>query len=654
MPPHTYVDSTEDARWLVNHYMREEMRKLPLGLDSETTGLNIVKDTIVAWSFADAENRYCIPRRLLKEFKPLLEDEGRTWVLTNAKYDAHMFENSGVHLAGRMWDTIVMDWMMDEDRRRGRHGLKETADDHMGLYVKSFDEVFPRKGRGKTRETVGEAVLRAFEENTEEAADYASSDAWVSLMLVLGLGRWPGFRVILQDVDYHMRSAWDHFLQVEVPFTRTLWNMERRGMMVWAGHLESLVAPMEEELDGYLRRFAEEAGETVNLNSVPQLREFFFETLGAPAVKMTKGGASGDPQPSTDADTIETWLHKEKVRDIRDKKRVEISDDVRLFSKLLLEYRGLKKLLGTYVEGLRKWTDKNYRIHPTLNQTGTVTGRLSSRDPNLQNIPRPENDGYGLRHSFIADEDCVLIVADYAQLEMRITAHFSEDPKMIEAIRGGLDVHSFTASLMLGASYEEIVAAKKKEKDELTDEDEKLLAARQAAKTIGFGLLYGEGPTKLAADLEIPVDEAKRLRNKYLDSYPEVRDFIEYTQESCREHEFVRTLVGRYRHLPAINYEDDGLRAYAERQAFNSVIQGSAADIVKKAMLEVEENERLAELGAQMQLQIHDELVIEVPEENAEEAGEIVKEIMETVIDPPLEVPLPVDMHIALSWGEAK
>jgi len=642
------VETEERARQILNNYTRnEKMHGMVLGLDTETTGRNIARDEVIVWSLADADSRYCITRDLLPVFKPMLEDPLRTWALTNAKFDCHMMHNSGINLNGRLWCTLVLDWLLDEEHRWGRHGLKETAEDHLGYRMLKFNNVFPKtrkqnKRKGILEETTAERILNGMVNNTIQAVDYSSADAWASRALVFGYGEWPGYIHELQQILMQPgMSSWDFFQEYEVDFTRVLFNMERRGMLVWPGYLEDQAEPMIAEMDAIQGEFAQSIGKVINLNSHPQVGEFFVDHLGAPVLKMTSGGSSGIKKPSTDEEVLKAWAQDEDSK-------------VKYYAKALLEFRSLAKTYGTYIKGILKWTDDELRIHTTLNHTGARTGRLSSRDPNLQNLPNPERDKFGIRQAFISPPGKILIVADYAQLEMRLMAHFSGDEKMIGAILDGLDMHAFTASVMLGVNYEDVVTAKKKPKDELTDQDIDLMLARSSMKAVGFGIIYGEGPQGLAAQLDIPFELAKKQRNHYLNIYPGVNAFINNTIADCHHTEYVQTLLGRYRRLPAINSGDHGMSAYAERQAVNSIIQGSAADTAKKAMLACEFNGSLRDLDCKMLMQIHDELVFEIPEENAEEAVPIIRELMENTFDPALEVPLPVDVAVEYSWGDAK
>jgi DNA polymerase-1 len=367
---------------------------------------------------------------------------------------------------------------------------------------------------------------------------------------------------------------------------------------------------------------------------------------------MTDGGTTGNKQPSTDEDVLQT-----------------LADTGCAISKMIMVHRKVSKIYGTYVEGILRWVDKDLKIHTTLNQAGTVTGRLSSRDPNLQNLPRPKGDNFKIREAFTASPGKRLVVADYDQLEMKLMAHFSGDVRMIEAIRSGKDLHCVTVSLMFGERYEEVYAAKQAKNP--SPEQEILLMKRQSAKAVGFGLIYGIGPVKLAGqlteELKRPVDRSEASLNikQYFASFPGVDLFIKETHAACQKREFVQTLLGRKRRLPQINArggatkdeDSKGIVAEAKRQSVNSIIQGTAADVAKAAMIRCEFDPVLRELGAQLLLQIHDELILEVDDipEKIIATKKRVKEIME---DPfpgfKLSVPLTTDAKDGYTWTEAK
>jgi DNA polymerase I-like protein with 3'-5' exonuclease and polymerase domains len=794
-PNPVYVETEEEAEQWADRYARLSA----VGFDTETTGLHKINARIKFFSFSDGKTRMCGPVRLLSVFADILEDPDIEKRFSNAKFDMHMAANHGILIRGATPDSITMDWLGDENRK-GRHGLKQTAKDHLGLRMAPFKEVFGSVGStdkevemvarfhdilesgdsdaaAEALVLVGKAdgpedVLQALKKLSLSkqggyVMDYKkllaiarklglttrSSGKWsyVSdfLFMLWGLSlpkqsdRAPYVHLIEDKTliteahefmigklrerikidmeplemlkllvgDYASLDAWGSYTLVEVlseklddvfmdeedgitlldyydekqcPYTRVLWNMERRGFAFNVEGAEAYRLPMGKEIGRLERSVVAMAGRDVNLNSPTQLRELFYskddngdwvDPFGLPPKYWSKGGASGVKNPSTNKEAIKEWAEK--------------GDQV---AEALQEHRVLSKLHGTYLQGVPKWVDHRSRIHTDLKQQGTVTARLSSGDPNLQNIPSRGDWGHRLRQLFVpgfwgdcSPEWCVeelrdvavpdlpedtpmtLIVADYEQLEMRIMAHFSGDETMIDAIRTGKDLHSMTAALAGGHDYGLIVAAKKAH--DPSPDQRKLIDIRSGFKAVGFGLIYGIGPVKLGRQLGLPIEssvsrrtgrafekcpKASELIEQYFDIYPDVKAFIDDTKEACREDLFVQTISKRFRRLPDILSGDGGVRSQAERQSVNSIIQGSAADITTEAMLQCEYDEELRSLGVRMLLQIHDELVFEVPNipELVSAAMARIKQLMEDPI--PMLVPIHISMDTAISWGDAK
>lgn len=660
IPPGHLVETEHEARQWMQYFLQAHKENNGLGIDSETTGLKRHRDMVIVWSLSDGKHRICLPSQFIELYKePILENPEVNFDFTNAPFDAHMFANSGADLskAGQWRDTRIQSWLYNENNV-GRHGLKDCIKLHFQRETPEFESVFgkvPKKKKDKATGrdivvTVGDLIRAAMAdpERRHQAADYASLDAYNSTVLR------RHFDTLLEgQVMYEGMTCRRFFYEVDTRFTKLLWKLERRGITVDAGFLKGLQGPMEAEMIRIEREFARERGQLINLNSTNDIREFFFNHLGKTPTKMTKGGASGNKQPSTDAEVLEEW-----------------AGEGDRWAQLLLAHRGVAKIHGTYVTGLQDWIDMKYRIHTSLNQIGTVTGRLSSSEPNLQNIPRPGEDKFKIREAFIPGAYMVLIVADYAQLEMRLMAHFSGDEKMIKAIHDGVDLHCLTVSEMHGIPYDEVVAAVKAEKavkkgdrkEPLTAREEELLFMRQAAKATGFGIIYGIGGARLAHNLTamgtrvVTEEEGFRLIDRWFNVFPGVRSYIEQTKHVIWKDGFVQTIMGRFRRFGDLRGMGKRDSSQAERQGGNAIIQGSAADIAKMAMLTAEDDPEMNRLGARLLLQIHDELIWECPD-NKETIAAVkkrAKEIMELPFGIPLKVPLPAEVGHGYSWATAK
>jgi len=398
---------------------------------------------------------------------------------------------------------------------------------------------------------------------------------------------------------------------IELPLIPVLARMEQRGIRIDIALLHTMSNTMGAQLADLETRIYAEAGTEFNINSPQQLGHILFEKLQYPAIKKTKGTKAY----STSVDVLQ-----------------ELATHGFAVPQLILQHRELHKLKSTYIDALPQLVDGQGRVHTSFNQAVAATGRLSSSDPNLQNIPIRTQTGREIRRAFIADEGNLLLAADYSQVELRILAHMSQDPDLIETFRRGADIHRATASKMFNIP-----------------ENELTIEQRRAAKTINFGVLYGMSAFRLANELNIPTGQAKDFIDAYFGRYPKIQEFLDQTLKAARETGKVTTLFGRVRYIPEIHNKSFTVRGNAERMATNAPIQGTAADILKLAMIALDE--RLTD-GAAMLLTVHDEIVIEVPESNAEKVAGIVKETMENIY--PLAVPLAVDTHWGRSWYDAK
>lgn len=653
IPPNEWINTEQQLVEAATYCYNSNLAGNILGFDTETTGLSIVKDLPLILSLSDGYRRFAF------EFENfgrhgwikdgLLGNPQIRKVATFAKFDMHMCANAGVPVNGIVEDTVVIDWLFDENR--WSHGLKETARDHLNLKMREFKDVFPmRRGTAKlAAETPGDAIRRVMSDPVlrPQAEEYSGLDPYASVLIRNHL------KARLQEVKIsEWSNLWDHFENWEIPFTRVLWNCERRGFMIGTGHLRAQMIPMKQEMDEIEGDIAGMAGWAVNVNSPKQLQKLLFEQVGHEPRKMTDGGKSGVKLPSTDEEVLN-----------------ELAENGCKYAKKIVSFRKIAKMYGTYIVGMLQWVDDENRIHTTLKQTGTVSGRISSTDPNLQNLPRSSGDVYKIREAFTAPIGKRLVVLDYDQLEMKLMAHFSQDERMIAAIREGKDLHCFTVFLINGVPYEDVFAAKKAKMP--TPEQLILLDFRQGAKSTGFGLIYGIGKHKLARGLteelkrEVTPVEAQGNINDYFKVFSGVKSFILGTHAACRINERVQTLLGRFRRLPGINAKggkddaDDGkgTSAEARRQSVNSIIQGTASDIAKAAMIRCENDLELQELGAAMLLQVHDELIFECDDDD-ETANAVQARAKKLMEDPfngyQLLVPLTVGGGQGYSWAESK
>jgi DNA polymerase-1 len=576
-------------------------------LDTETTDLNAMRAELVCLSFAwKPGEAYCVPtpfpvdtrpddtEYVLTQLKPILENPQVLKCGQNIKYDMLVLSRYGVELQGVEFDTMVASYVVDPSGRQ--HSLEALALEYLHLKKTPITALI---GSGKGQRSMREVPI-------EDVARYACEDAEVTWRL----------RDIL-EAKLRETETWELFQRVEVPLIAVLKEMEQAGICLDVPFLRQMSRDMDRQLMALTQQIYELAGEAFNINSTQQLGRILFEKLeiqkaqGVKRVRKTKTGYS------TDVAALEQFKAHPLVSKI-------------------LEYRQLAKLKSTYVDALPQLVNpKTGRVHTSYNQTVTATGRLSSSDPNLQNIPARTEQGREIRKAFIAGgADRRLLSADYSQIELRILAHLSQDAALIEAFRSGDDVHRRTAAKIFGVPPEAVTPMQ-----------------RARAKTINFGVIYGMGPQRLAREIDISLEEARQFIEAYFATYPGVHRYTVDTLRQAREQGYVRTILGRRRYLPELFSDHPGVRVAAENMAINTPVQGSSADLIKLAMVNIRQRLRREGCRAQMLLQVHDELVFEVPVAELDAVKGLVVEEMERAIE--LAVPIKVDVGVGCNWYEA-
>lgn len=568
--------------------------------DSETTSLDTITAEVVGMSFAVKENEaYYVPvsanqteaQALINQFKPLFEDSSKTLVGQNIKYDLEVLKNYGIEIKNKLWDTMIAHFLFMPEMRHNMDVLAETYLDYSPI---SIETLIGKKGKDQ---------LNMRDVPVELIKDYAAEDADVTLKLK---------NVFVPELKKSETEKLFH--EVEIPLIETLAAMEREGINLDVNTLKEFSAQLQEDISKVDTEIQELAGTKFNISSPKQVGDILFEYLKiVDKPKKTKTG-----QYATGEDILSKLEGKHPI-----------------VSKIL-DYRELVKLKSTYVDSLPLMVnEKTHRIHTSFNQVVAVTGRLSSDNPNLQNIPIRTERGRQIRRAFIPrNEDYVLLSADYSQIELRIVASISEDKNMCDAFRLGKDIHTATAAKVYGI-----------------DESEVTKEMRYKAKSVNFGIIYGQGAFGLADNLNIPRAEAKQLIDNYFAQYGAIKGYMDTQINFARENGYVQTLLGRKRWLKDITSHNATVRSYAERNAINAPIQGSAADMIKVAMNNIHRELKGMDIKSRMVLQVHDELVFDVYKPELDLLKPIIEKHMKEAL--PLHVPVEVGMGVGKNWLEA-
>lgn len=589
------IDNQEDMVKLCDFFRTKEI----LSLDTETTSTNAIDAELVGLSFSVKEfEAFYIPvpanreeaLKIVNIFKPVYEDPKMMKVGQNLKYDLEVLHNYGIQLAGPMWDTMIAHYLIQPELR---HNMDYMAEIYLNYQTIHIDELIGPKGKKQKS-------MRDL--SPSEVYEYAAEDADITLRLKNKL-----------EPELKKNDCEHLFYEIEMPLMPVLAEMEMNGVMLDTNSLKETSNVLTSRMNEIESRIYELAGEKFNIASPKQVGDILFDKLKiVEKAKKTKTG-----QYVTSEEVLQQLKNKHEI----------VAD--------ILEHRGLKKLLGTYIDSLPNLINKRTgHIHTSFNQTITATGRLSSSDPNLQNIPIRGEDGKEIRKAFVPEPGCLFFSADYSQIELRVMAHLSEDENMIRVFREGKDLHAATAANIYKKNIEEVT------RDE-----------RTKSKRANFGIIYGITVFGLAERLNISRDEAKQLIDGYFETFPQVHDYMENSKKVAREKGYVTTLFGRRRYLPDINSHNATVRGFAERNAINAPIQGTAADIIKIAMIRISKRFKEENIRSKMILQVHDELNFSVYPEEKERVERIVIEEMQGAIN--LKVPLVADSGFGENWLEA-
>ena len=575
-----------------------------IAFDTETNNVDHFHAQLVGISFSVSANNACyipihhhylgVPKQLaldevISKLKPVFENKNIKKVGQNVKFDYAILANYGINVQGIAYDTMLESYVLNSN---DHHDLDNLAHKHLHVKKISYDELTKIDKKKLTIDQI----------DIEKTTRYASEDADLTLMIHHKL--WP-------ELKQNPKLA-DLFNHIELPLAIILANMERTGVLIDESQLRQYSKDIQLKLNQLEQQIHELAGEKFNIASPKQLQVILFEKNQLPIIRKTPKGA-----PSTNEEVLS-----------------ELANDYEL-PRLILEYRGLAKLKNTYTDKLPLMISPvDHRVHTNYKQIGTVTGRLSSNYPNLQNIPVRNEEGRKIRQAFIAPKGYKIVSADYSQIELRIMAHLSRDKNLLDAFINDKDIHRFTASEILGKAEQDV-----------TSEE------RRRAKAVNFGLIYGMSAFGLSGQISIPINEAKFYIDRYFERYPGVEKYMENTRQLASEKGYVETLSGRRLYLPKINSSSGLEKRAAERAAINAPMQGTAADIIKSAMIAVNDYIQTQENNVRMVMQVHDELVFEVKEEHLATICKQIQTIMENCYQ--LDIPLKVDVGYGNNWDEA-
>ena len=595
--PHEYqlIDNEEEMKKLTDFFLTKDF----LTLDTETTSTNAIDAELVGLSFSVEEHKaFYVPvpvdheeaLKVVEIFRPVYENEKILKVGQNLKYDLEVLRNYGIELKGKMWDTMIAHYLIQPELH---HNMDYMAEIYLHYKTIHIDELIGPKGKNQ-RSMRDLSPIDIYE--------YACEDADITLQLKNKL-----------EIELKKHECEKLFYDIEMPLMPVLAEMEMNGVCLDTASLAETSKLFTTRMNDIEQRIYELAGQSFNIASPKQVGEILFDKLKiVEKAKKTKTG-----QYVTSEEVLQQLKNKHEI----------VAD--------ILEHRGLKKLIGTYIDALPKLINpRTGHIHTSFNQTITATGRLSSSDPNLQNIPIRGEDGKEIRKAFIPEPGCLFFSADYSQIELRVMAHLSGDENMINVFREGKDLHAATAANIY-----------KKDISEVTRDE------RTKSKRANFGIIYGITVFGLAERLDIPRDEAKMLIDGYFNTFPQVHNYMEKSKEIARQQGYVTTLFGRRRYLPDINSANSVVRGFAERNAINAPIQGTAADIIKVAMIRIFQRFKAEGIKSKMILQVHDELNFSVFPEEKEKVERIVIEEMQNAFQ--MKVPLVADSSFGNNWLEA-